>query len=284
MTSQEPDPVGQSASARRSNPAKPLALLIVAVLLAIAGWYALSDRHAPSSSRAVISANVVQIAPRVSGRVTEILVSDNEVVPAGDVLFRIDDRPFDLAVEQARAQLDIAAQSIDASSAQLSATYAQVAQARANLENVQSENLRIEELSDRGLVATAQVEASRTQLANSKAALEAAEAQAESAEASLGVTGDQNPQIKAAQLALEQAEYDLLSTSVIAPRRGVVTNLQLAPGQFVGAGQPALTFIEDEGVWITAEFRENRAGRDRSRGSCNAGLRCRSRPDLRGAR
>ena len=70
--------------------------------------------------------------------------------------------------------------------------------------------------------------------------------------------------------------------SVLAPRRGVVTNLQLAPGQFVGAGQPALTFIEDEGVWITAEFRENQAGRDRSRGPCDAGLRRRPRPIYEG--
>ncbi|WP_370161742.1 HlyD family secretion protein [Limimaricola soesokkakensis] len=242
---------------RRSNPAKPLALLVLLVIALIAGWYAASDRYAPSTSRAVISANVVQIAPRVSGRVTDVMVADNEIVPAGDVLFQIDERPFALAVQQARAQLDIAMQSMDASSAQLSASYAQVAQARAGLENAQTENARIEELSQRGLVPQAQLDASRTQLTNAEASLEAAEAQAESAEAKLGVTGEDNPQIRSAQLALEQAEYDLLSTTVTAPRRGVVTNLQLAPGQFVGAGQPAMTFIEDEGVWVTAELREN---------------------------
>lgn len=252
-----PDIIVQSAPTQKSNPAKPFALLIIAALAGIAGWYALSDRHAPSTSRAFVSANVVQIAPRVSGRVTEIMVSDNEVVPAGDLLFQIDDKPFELAVEQARAQLDLATQSINASSAQLSAAYAQVAQARASLDNSKSESARIEELSERGLVPTVQLEASRTQLANAESALDAAEAQAKSAEMSLGVTGDENPQIRSAQLGLERAEYDLLSTKVVAPRRGVVTNLQLAPGQFVGAGQPALTFIEDEGVWITAELREN---------------------------
>lgn len=257
MTLFEPLEPEQTASPRQSNPAKPLALLILLIIALIAGWYALSDRHAPSTTRAVISANVVQIAPRVSGRVTEVMVSDNEVVPAGGTLFQVDDRPFALAVEQARAQLDQATQSINASSAQLSATYAQVAQARANLENAKSENARIEQLSDRGLVPTAQLDASRTQLANAEAALEAAEAQSKSAETSLGMTGNENPQIRAAQLALEQAEYDLLSTDVVAPRRGVVTNLQLAPGHFVSAGQPALTFIEDEGVWISAELREN---------------------------
>ncbi|MGX9854528.1 HlyD family secretion protein [Limimaricola variabilis] len=257
MSSPEANAEATASPARKSNPAKPLALLTIVVIVLIAGWYAASDRHAPSTSRAVISANVVQIAPRVSGRVTDIMVSDNEIVPAGDVLFQIDERPFALAVQQARAQLDVATQSMDASSAQLSATYAQVAQANANLENAKAENARIEELSERGLVPTAQLDASRTKLANAEASLEAAQAQSESAEAQLGVTGDENPQIRAAQLALEQAEYDLLSTKVTAPRRGVVTNLQLAPGQFVSAGQPAMTFIEDEGVWITAEMREN---------------------------
>tara|TARA_R110002049_G_scaffold188402_2_gene356874 strand:+ start:80868 stop:81980 length:1113 start_codon:yes stop_codon:yes gene_type:complete len=257
MTPSEPAAPQQSAPVPGSNPAKPLALLIIVTIALIAGWYALSDRHAPSTARAVISAKVVQIAPRVSGRVTQVMVQDNEVIEAGGTLFQIDDRPFALAVEQARAQLDQATQSIDASSAQLSATYAQVAQGRANLDNATSENARIEQLAERGLVPTSQRDASRTQLANAEAALKAAEAQSKGAEANLGVTGENNPQIRAAQLALEQAEYDLLSTDVVAPRRGVVTNLQLAPGQFVGAGQPALTFIEDEGVWITAELREN---------------------------
>lgn len=242
---------------RAGNPAKPFAIVIVIVTVLIAGWYAASDRYAPSTSRAVVSANVVQIAPRVPGRVTDIMVRDNEIVSSGSVLFQIDEKPFTIEVERARVQLEQAAQTLDASSAQLTATYAQVAQARAALENVRSENARAEVLAERGILADAGLDASRTQVANAEAALEAAEAQAVSAERSLGVVGDENPSVKAAQLALEQAEFDLLSTTVIAPRRGVVTNLRLAPGQFVGAGQPALTFIEDEGVWVTADLREN---------------------------
>ena len=248
---------GQDGTGLKGNPAKPFALIILIVTALIAGWYAASDRHAPSSSRAIVSANVVQIAARVPGRVTEIFVRDNEIVPSGSVLFQIDERPFVLAVERARVQLEQATQSLDASSAQLLATYAQVAQARAALENVRSANARAEILAERGVIADARLETSRTQLANAEANLEAAEAQSESAERSLGVMGSENPLVKAAQLALEQAEFDLLSTKVIAPRRGVVTNLRLAAGQFVGAGQPALTFIEDEGVWITADLREN---------------------------
>lgn len=226
-------------SISRRNPAKPFAVVIVVVTLLIAGWYAASDRYAPSTSRGVVSANVVQIAARVSGRVMDIAVSDNQIVPLGGLLFEIDERPFVIAVERARAQLEQAAQTVDASSAQLAATTAKVAQARAALENVLSENARVATLAERGLVSDASLETSQTQLASAQADLDAALAQASSAERSLGIVGDANPQIRSAQLALEQAEYDLLSTKVMAPTRGVVTNLRLGVGQFVTAGQPA---------------------------------------------
>ncbi len=262
MTDPRSDPIDPAYIARSQelpdrNPAKPFAIAIVLVMVLVAGWYAASDRYAPSTSKGVVSANVVQIAPRVSGRVTEIAMSDNEIVASGGLLFAVDERPFVIAVEKARAQLEQAAQSLDASSAQLTAAIANVAQARAAFENVRSENVRVQTLAARGQVSDASLDASQTQLLTAQAALDAAEAQALSAERALGVVGKGNPQMRAAQLTLEQAEYDLLSTRVTAPTRGVVTNLKLGPGQFVAAGQSALTFIEDDGVWVTAEFREN---------------------------
>lgn len=253
----EQSQVIQGPQPQSRNPAKPFAVVIVVVAVLIAGWYAASDRYAPSTSRGVVSSNVVQIAARVAGRVTAVAVSDNEVVPAGKLLFAIDERPFVIATQKARAQLELAAQSFDASSALLAGAYAKVTQARAKLDNVRSENARIITLAERGRVSDASLESSQTLLATAEADLQAAQAQALSAERTLGVVGDDNPQIKAAQLALEQAEYDLLSTKVVAPTRGVVTNLRMGIGQFVAAGQPALTFVEDEGVWVTADFREN---------------------------
>ncbi|WP_281825847.1 biotin/lipoyl-binding protein [Jannaschia rubra] len=87
------------------NPARAVALVVVALLILLAVVYALSDRLAPSSSRGIVSAHVVQIAPRVSGEVTRVAVEDDAFVEAGDVLFTLDPRPFDLAVQQAEANL-----------------------------------------------------------------------------------------------------------------------------------------------------------------------------------
>ena len=84
------------------NPAKKITQGVILLLVVMGGLYALSDRMAPSSSRGVVSANVLQIAPRVSGEVTEVtevMVNDDAVVQAGDPLFSIDARPFELAVK-----------------------------------------------------------------------------------------------------------------------------------------------------------------------------------------
>lgn len=88
-----------------------------------------------------------------------------------------------------------------------------------------------------------------------EANLDAQQANLESARAQLGPQGVDNPSIWAAQAQLESAQYDLASTVVKAPHFGVVTNMNLAQGQFIGAGNPALTFIDADAAWITVDFR-----------------------------
>lgn len=234
-----------------------IALLVVALLAVIVAWSVLADRYAPGTSRGAISAYVAQIGPRVPGRVTEVLVSDNAVVEPGTPLFSVDERPYEIAVERARVQLEQATQAIQASSAQLASAQAQVAKARAAAELANDAASRTRTLFERGIVAKARLDADENTANQANAALEAAEASAESARRQLGSTGIDNTQIRAAELALEQAQYDLVSTTVTAPRRGVVTNLRLTPGQFAAAGTPVMTFIDADAVWIVADLREN---------------------------
>ncbi|WP_099826762.1 HlyD family secretion protein [Oceaniglobus indicus] len=239
------------------NPARAIALVVVAVLLVLTVLYALSDRIAPSSSRGIVSAHVVQIAPRVSGEVTQVMVKDDAVVQAGDPLFSIDTRPFDLAVAQAEANLTSTVQGIDASAASLVAAQAAVTQARTALDTTRNETDRILRLEERGVASAAQGDAARGQLADAEARLATAKAQLESARRQLGPQNAENPAILAAQAGLERAQYDLASTMVRAPHYGVVTNVSLSSGQFVGAGNPALTFIDADTAWVTVDLREN---------------------------
>ncbi len=239
------------------NPAKGIAVIVVAALLVLTVLYAASDRVAPSSSRGIVSAHVVQIAARVSGEVTQVLVEDDAVVQAGDPLVAIDTRPFDLALAQAEANLTSTVQGIDASAASLVAAQASVTQARTALDTTRSETDRILRLEERGIASVAQGDGARGQLADAQAGLTTAEAQLESARKQLGPQDAENPAILAAQAGLERAQYDLASTTVRAPHYGVVTNVALSEGQFVGAGNPALTFIDADAAWVTVDLREN---------------------------
>lgn len=257
MSESESTAASRTGSEKTRNPARPAAIAVVLILLALVAYYALSDRLAPSSSRGTVSAKVVQIAPRIGGQVTAVAVNDDAVVEAGKPLFRIDSRPFELAVEQAEAELASTAQSIDASTAALVAAQAAVTQARSKLDTTRADTDRILRLAERGLVSAADADAARARLADARSGLRSAQANLESARAELGPKGRDNPAILAAQARLEQAQYDLASTTVKAPHFGVVTNVTLSEGQFISAGSPAMTFIDAQAAWVTVDFREN---------------------------
>ncbi|QYX58667.1 HlyD family secretion protein [Roseovarius sp. SCSIO 43702] len=230
---------------------------MILLLIVVAAIYAVMDRSVPGSARGVVSAYVVQIAPRVSGTVTQVHVADDAIVETGDALFSLDPRPFELAVRQAEANVASALQNVDASSASIVAAQASVTQARTALDNTRAEAERTFKLEERGIVAAARGDQARAAVAEAKAALDQAEANLESAQAQLGPEGEDNPAFQAAAAQLEQAQYDLASTTVRAQHRGAVTNLTLAEGQFIAAGNPALTFIDAEAGWITVDLREN---------------------------
>ncbi|MGB4826296.1 MAG: HlyD family secretion protein [Paracoccaceae bacterium] len=250
----EPEPEMETPA---KNPAAKIAMIVVGVLVVMVVLYAMVDRMAPSSSRGIVSAHVVQIAPRVSGEVTQVQVEDDAVVQAGDALFSLDPRPFQLAVAQAEANLTSTIQSIDASAASLLAAQSAVTQARTALETTRGQAERTFDLEMRGVVAKAQGDTARGEVADAEARLATAEANLESARTQLGPRGADNPAIMAAQAQLERAQYDLASATVRAPHFGVVTNVLLSEGQFVGAGNPALTFIDADAAWVTVDLREN---------------------------
>lgn len=100
----ETAPAPGSAPAPR-NPAKKVALLVLVLLVVLTGWYVLTDRHAPYTSRGTVSTYVTQITPRVGGQVEQVFVHDNQAVARGTPLFALDPRPFELAVHQAEAAL-----------------------------------------------------------------------------------------------------------------------------------------------------------------------------------
>lgn len=255
-----PPPAAEVEDTKPGPPRNPLRKVALGVVAVIALLFALSivmERLTPSSSQAIVQAYVVRMAPEVAGRVTEVNVTDNGRVEAGQVLFRIDPRPYEISVDEAQAQVERIGQSIGASTAAVDSAQAKLVRAAAELENTRSQAQRTQELVQRGITAKAKGDEARAALDSARAMLSGAEADLAKAREELGPAGAENPQLKSALAALERARLNLLRTTVTAPGGGVVTNLQLASGQVIAVGQPALTFIDANSIWISAMFKEN---------------------------
>jgi len=230
-------------------------------------------------------ANVIQIAPRVSGPIVDLPIKDNQFVKAGDVLFQIDPRTYQAALEQAKAQLDETSNQFASLSEQVVAAAAAVEAARhavtqagsgiketeSDLARDRAEYKRQEEMLPRKAtsvkayqqakanyqVTVQQRRTAQASLGQSKANLAQAQANLAEAKANLGAVDNENPQIRAAKAAFQQAELNLEFTTVVAPVDGYVTNLLLRLGSQMVANQPQLALVDVNSYWIDGYFREN---------------------------
>jgi multidrug resistance efflux pump len=237
-----------------------LRLLVLTLILLVC--YLIADRVTPFSTQARVHALVVPVAAEVSGTVSEVLVSSNQRVQAGDVLFRVDPSQYELAVASAEASLESARQSAGASEAGVTAAAANVKSAQANLERSAQDAKRLNRIrvQDPGAISIRRIESAEASLEVARQQLVAAEAGLEQARQNAGQAGDSNSQIKQALAARDQARLDIERTAVRAPTNGVVTDVRLDRGNFVGAGQPQMTFISTSKIWVQADFTENNLG------------------------
>jgi multidrug resistance efflux pump len=242
-----------------ASPASPMGrtTLVVLVLgVGLYGYHLLADRLTPYTDQATVQAYVVNLAPDVSGRVKAVNVVDNQRVRAGQILFAIDPERYEIAIKSAEAQLASAGEAVGASAAALASAEARLATSEANLINVQKQTARVFELVERGFRPKADGDESRASLRSANADVVRAKADVEQARQNLGPL-DGNAQVRSAQAALYKARRDLSDVVIRAPSNGDVTNLQLATGRYVGAGQTALTFVDADVIWIESQFREN---------------------------
>ncbi|TKF22150.1 HlyD family secretion protein [Vibrio genomosp. F6] len=236
---------------------RKLSIYIVSVVLAIWLYSLWSDRVTPITTDSKVHTYLVRIAPEVSGNIVDVGVKDNQIVEQGEELFKIDPRNYDIALVSAQANLALAGQNIGASTAAVEIAQAKVVDALAARDNAREQASRTQQLAERGVLSQSDLDNAIEAKERAQAGLEVAQASLIQAKQSLGPTGENNPQILAAMASLEKAELDLRKTQVLAPSRGIVTNMQLTTGQNVVAGSPVLTFIDPRNVWISSLVREN---------------------------
>lgn len=234
-------------------------ILVAVVLIAAVSFgarYWIESGHFVETDNAYVGANQVDIAAQVPGPVTQVLVRDQQAVHAGDALFTIDTRPYEIAVTKARAQLELARQGMSQESAGVASAQAVLAQRRAEETNARNNWLRNQQLMKSGFLSPQGAENARTLLQTAEAATKAAEASVAQARSALGRTGDDNAAVQAAVAALDQAQLDLERTQVKAPTDGVIANLTLRPGNTVMPGTPLFVIIASNEYWVDANFKE----------------------------
>ncbi|GIU53518.1 MULTISPECIES: HlyD family secretion protein [Shewanella] len=233
-------------------------ILIVVCFLFV--FHLIADRYIPSTDLGRIRGFVVPITPQVSGEVIEITASANTLIREGEVLARINPKDYEIALFTAQQNVTQAGQNMGALTANVTAAKAKVANAEANYTNAKVQSKRIFTMVEQNVMSQADADNARAELASAEAGVAAANADLAKAEERLGSEGENNTAVKSALLALEQAELNLARTEIKAPTDGVASNFRLKEGFYANAGQPVMTFISSEDVWIEANFRENSIG------------------------
>lgn len=254
------DQDASSAGPPRSVRLTTLILLIIIALLF--SWYMVADRLTPYTASARMQAYVVPIVPDVSGYITDVPVHKNQLVEAGDTLFQIETRRFEIAVEAAEATLEIAGQGVGANTAAVATATAKLAGARVALDQAQVQGARVFDLVERGVFPAARGDEARGILETSQAGVSAAEAELDRAKQLLGGSdAANNPQVRRALAELEEARLNLARTTMTAPSRGYVGGLKIDQGTYAIAGQPTITFISADDIWFEAFMTENNLSR-----------------------
>jgi membrane fusion protein, multidrug efflux system len=239
------------------------ALLIVGV--AVGAYYFWFLAPYQSTDDATIEGHVTAVAPQISGRVTQVLVQDNEEVKEGAVLLEIDPRDYETKLLQAQANLTAAHSELAQAKAQLSVEQAKVTQERANLTAAQAQASyaqadwkRYQNIGNLG-VSQSQIDLADTQAHSSDAQVEvarskilAAEAQATLSQASIETA---SANIQQNESAVRQAELNLSYAKVTAPENGRVTRRMVEKGAFAQTGQALLTIVPHQ-IWVVANFKE----------------------------
>lgn len=242
---------------KKRDPIKIMTRLVLLLLVLLFVGHILSDKYVPYTSDARVEAYVVPLAAEVSGHISKVYVANNQFVKEGDKLVEIDKKNYELAVEQAKADLQQAGQVSDADLAAVSTAQAKVTEAEANLENARVRGERIIRLAQQGAASQLRADDARTGIASAEARLESARSELQRAKSKLGEAGKNNAQVKLAMANLKKAQLNLQRATVRAPADGIITNLSVDVGFYANTGAPIMTFISTKDVWIQANMREN---------------------------
>lgn len=229
-------------------------IILTAILLA---WAVAVDlRNNPRTDDAQVRANVIGVAPQVGGAIKEIHVVDNQVVRRGDFLMELDARPYAAEVELARARLQLTQLEIQADEDQIAAAEATLKEREARALYARSYFERLPRLLAKHFITPDKLDSAQTDAEALEAQVKVARAELDRARNVLGEVNGQNARREAAAATLRDAELKLSYCRIYAPCDGYVTNLQITPGAYAGAGTQLFSLVDRKIWFVLANFRE----------------------------
>ncbi|MBW1985670.1 MAG: HlyD family secretion protein [Deltaproteobacteria bacterium] len=254
----------EPTSKKTGGKTKKIVILVVILLLAVGGgvaywWY---SRIYVWTDNAYVSGHLAVISPRVSGRVAEVLVSDNWFVSQGQTLVRLDPTDFEVAVQQSQAALERIRDEVAQKYIAVAAAQAHIAKAQANFGKATTDQNRYQNLYQRRTISKETLDRTQTNYKVTRAELAAAKEEYRQALAAIGgsvkIPKEEQPAVKEAQAKLQQARLNLQYTTITAPFEGYVTKKNVEPGNWVNPGQALMMLVplEYEEVWIEANYKE----------------------------
>jgi membrane fusion protein, multidrug efflux system len=234
--------------------------LLPAVLLAT-GYYYVTGGQVMSTDDAYVQAEKVGISTDVSGIVQDVAVKDNQQIEAGQVLYRLDPRQFQIALDNAKANLAQVAMSIEAMKQDYKRMMSDTAAQQAQVDLDQTNYDRNAMLLKTATISQAVFDQARYTLENDKGKLAALQQQTKVQLAKLGGDPDiattDHPQYRQAQAQVDEAQRQLDHTIVTAPFAGIVTNVPaIAPGKYLAASTTAFFLVDTDHVWVDATPKE----------------------------
>ncbi|AUT74698.1 multidrug transporter subunit MdtN [Paraburkholderia hospita] len=247
---------------RTKKRAWPAIILVVLTLLLVVFVIRQLER-APRTDDAYVYADTIDVVPEVNGRIVELPVHDNQAVKQGDLLFRIDPRPYQDALTRGKAslvaldrQIELTQRTVNAQQYNAESVRAAVERARAAAAQASDTLHRMEPLLSHGYVSAEDVDRARTAQRATQAELSAAQLQAQQAAAAVSGVDALVAQRAVVTAEISLAELNLEYATVRAPFDGRIVSLKTATGQFATALKPVFTLIDTRHWYVVANFRE----------------------------
>jgi membrane fusion protein (multidrug efflux system) len=232
------------------------------VVLAVAAYFYFTGGRYESTDDAYVQSALVAISADVDGRVKEVDVQNNQLVHKGDVLFRLDDKSFRIAVDEAKAKLAAAKLKVEMLKANYRQAQSDLASAQDTLNFRQTEYNRQKRLFKSGVATKAQIDNSKHALEEARSKVNTVKQQISAVLANLAgnpnIPLEQHPEVQQAQAPLDRALLNLSYAVVRAPTDGIVTRVDdLQVGSYIKAAAPVFALVSTHDVWIQANFKED---------------------------